>query len=241
MDQAIENFFAALPRQGPGDDLFVEDILEWLPGLPKQPTIADFGCGTGRSALHLARRFGVPVLVIDLSHTFIETLQKEAAKSGESELVDAKCADMATPPVPTDSLDLIWSEGAAYTIGFENALKTWRPLLKEGGVLVVTELVWLKSDAPEHVKAFWSEGYPAMDHFEEVQARAKAIGYDILHAAPMPDHAWRAYYDDILKALEHPAASDLPTDFRDAMKTEARLYFESEGAYGYGLLILRKS
>lgn len=241
MDQVMEGFFAALPRQGPGDDLFVEEILEWLPDLPEQPAIADFGCGTGRSALRLARRFGVPILAIDLSQTFIDALQGEAAKNGQSDQIKAKCADMSTPPVSSDSLDLIWSEGAAYTIGFDNALKTWRPLLKEGGILVVTELVWLKSDAPEHVKAFWSEGYPQMDHFEGVQARARAFGYDILHAAPMPDRAWRAYYDDILKALEHPAASDLPADFRDAMKAEARLYFESDGAYGYGLLILRKS
>jgi len=240
MDQTIENFFAALDRQGPGDDLFVQEILEVLPGLPDQPTIADFGCGTGRSALLLARRFGVPVIAIDLSRTFIDALQSEAAKSSESHLVDAKCADIATPPLPMSSVDLIWSEGAAYTIGFDNALKTWRPLLKEKGVLVVTELVWLNSGAPKHVTDFWSEAYPQMDNFEGVKSRVKALGYEILHASPMPDRAWRAYYDEILKAFDSPVAADLPSDFQDAMKTEAQLYSDSSGAYGYGLLILRK-
>ena len=37
------------------------------------------------------------------------------------------------------ALDLIWSEGAIYNIGFEQGVRDWRPFLKEGGVLVASE------------------------------------------------------------------------------------------------------
>ncbi|MGE5484827.1 MAG: hypothetical protein ACM3X4_07420 [Ignavibacteriales bacterium] len=41
---------------------------------------------------------------------------------------------------PPESFDLIWSEGAIYIMGFGNGLTAWKPLLRRGGYVVVSEL-----------------------------------------------------------------------------------------------------
>ena len=44
------------------------------------------------------------------------------------------------------SFDLIWCEGAAYIMGVEAALRAWRPLLKPGGRLALSEAAWLRPE-----------------------------------------------------------------------------------------------
>ena len=43
--------------------------------------------------------------------------------------------------------DLLWSEGAAYNIGFANALATWATAIDPGG-FAVGELSWIREEAP---------------------------------------------------------------------------------------------
>jgi hypothetical protein len=44
--------------------------------------------------------------------------------------------DMKDIPQVFQGIDLLWSEGAAYNIGFANALATWAPALAPGGLRV---------------------------------------------------------------------------------------------------------
>ncbi|MGH1395846.1 MAG: hypothetical protein ACRAVC_17745 [Trichormus sp.] len=60
------------------------------------------------------------------------------------------------------SVDLLWSEGAAYNLGFEQALKLWRPLLANNGIAVVSELSWFSDQVPESAIAYWNTAYPMM-------------------------------------------------------------------------------
>ena len=43
-------------------------------------------------------------------------------------------------PFQNEELDLIWSEGAIYNIGFERGLNEWRRYLKPGGYIAVSEV-----------------------------------------------------------------------------------------------------
>jgi serine/threonine-protein kinase HipA len=63
--------------------------------------------------------------------------------------------DMKDVPKAFENIDLLWSEGAAYNIGFPNALETWRPAIAPHGFLVVSEMSRLKQNAPEPVRAFF--------------------------------------------------------------------------------------
>ncbi len=88
------------------------------------------------------------------------------------------------------SVDLLWSEGAAYVIGFERALAPWRPLLAHGGRAAVSECSWLTSSPPEEAAAFFAAGSPAMGTVEEDVARAERAGYSALGTLVVPREAW---------------------------------------------------
>ena len=44
-------------------------------------------------------------------------------------------------PFQNEELDLIWSEGAIYNIGFERGMNEWNKYLKKGGFIAVSEAV----------------------------------------------------------------------------------------------------
>ena len=172
-----EAFFAAhrdLPRQGPGDRECAARALEFAQPLPNEPLVLDLGCGPGLAAIELAEMLpGADVLGIDLHEPFVQNLNALAASRNLGDRVRGVVADIAKPPSSTNGYDLIWSEGAAYCIGFENALQSWHSLLAPGGRLAVTEAVWLPAalgdldgtaavpgeHVPDVVLANWEE-YP---------------------------------------------------------------------------------
>lgn len=63
-----------------------------------------------------------------------------ANASGVAERVKALNMSMLQLSFPPESFDLIWSEGAIYIMGFGNGLTAWKPLLRRGGYVVVSEL-----------------------------------------------------------------------------------------------------
>ncbi|NJN64772.1 MAG: hypothetical protein HC882_07760 [Acidobacteria bacterium] len=65
-------------------------------------------------------------------------------------------ADMGDVGSLGTGFDVIWAEGSAYSIGFETALRRWRPLLRPGGCLVVTELVWFVGEPSEIARDFFA-------------------------------------------------------------------------------------
>ena len=76
--------------------------------------------------------------------------------------------------------DLIWCEGAAYIMGVENALRSWREQLKPGGRIALSEPAWLTSDPPEELRRWWQSGYPEMRDVERCRALVSSCGYELL-------------------------------------------------------------
>jgi len=52
-----------------------------------------------------------------------------------------------------EELDLIWSEGAIYNIGFERGINEWRKFLKPGGFIVVSEASDFADPSPNQSKS----------------------------------------------------------------------------------------
>jgi hypothetical protein len=120
--------------------------------------------------------------------------------------------DMKDIPAVFEDIDLLWSEGSAYSIGFCNALTRWAGALASRGFLVVSELCWLTESPPEEAKEFFRCGYPDMHSTRENIAAAEDAGYEVLATHTLPHQAWVEGYYDILgpraRALrEHPDAT----------------------------------
>ena len=128
-------------------------------------------------------------------------------------------------------------------IGFEAALAAWKPLLRRGGVLALTEPVWLKPDPPAGVRACWEE-YPAIEDVPSARRRALAYGYDIAGDFVLSDAAWWTnYYGPLETRLEAAAARLAGVPGAAPVLAEIRDEIECRRAhpeyYGYLFLVLR--
>ena len=149
-------------RQGPGSDEETLHALE-LTRLDRAARlqVADIGCGTGASTLALASRLpNARITAVDLFPEFLDILTERACAAGCSEQIETLAQSMDSLPFAAESLDLIWSEGAIYNMGFGTGIEAWRPFLRPGGVIAVSEITWLRPDPPEELRQHWNSEYP---------------------------------------------------------------------------------
>lgn len=234
---------AGLPRQAPGSDACTREALARLSPLPDRPRVADLGCGPGRSALVLAETLQTRVVAIDLHAPFIDELRAHARARGLEQLIDARVGDMRAPGPEPGSLDLLWSEGAIYIIGFAEGLRLWRPLLASRGQVAVTELSWLGDARPAEAETFWREAYPDMAGIEGNVARARAAGFDVLDHFALPNSAWwDEYYTPLAERaarLRQDADADLEAVIA-ATEREIDLHRRFGDSYGYVFYLMRR-
>ncbi|NCC73549.1 MAG: class I SAM-dependent methyltransferase, partial [Sphingobacteriia bacterium] len=140
--ELICEYFAGLERQGPGSPETTVKAIGFLDHLTDQSRIADIGCGTGGQTMTLAANVPGIITGIDLFPGFIELFNQQSAEHGFQKRVKGMVASMEDLPFASEELDLIWSEGAIYNIGFERGVQEWRKFLKPGGFLAVTEASW---------------------------------------------------------------------------------------------------
>jgi SAM-dependent methyltransferase len=254
MDNQIEyitpmiNLHRGLDRQGPGDVDFSRNILQNLPSLPPQPRIADLGCGSGAGALLLAKYYQCNVMAVDASPVFIQELTVRAKQMDLEHLITPIQVDMAKLEWPVASIDLLWSEGAAYNLGFEQALRLWRPLLANHGIAVVSELSWFTDEIPEPAIAYWHRAYPMIGTEAEniVRAasplgnRSEKAGFSVLSTHRLPSSAWWInYYEPLRERIEQieitPATQSVIREIEDEMA----LFEKFSNCYGYTFYLLK--
>ena len=138
------------------------------------------------TSLVLAAETGGTVYAVDVVLQYLEQLQHSATAQGLGDRIITLDVDFTHPEKLPRDIDLLWSEGAIYFMGFEAGLRAWRPLLVPGAAVAITELVWL-TDAPSaEAKAFWAEGYPAMTDVATKVRAAEAAGYQVVDTFVLP-------------------------------------------------------
>ena len=110
------------------------------------------GCGSGTQSIDLARATGGRVTAVDFCAQFLDQLRERLKGSPLEGRITPLRADMAALPLPDDAFDLVWSEGAIYSMGFDNGLAKWRTHLRPGGWLAVSEVSWLTPDTPDELR-----------------------------------------------------------------------------------------
>lgn len=243
MSEAFFRLFNGLPRQGPGSDACTRKALRRLPELPAAPRVLDLGCGSGRSALVLAEVLRTKVIAVDNHQPFLDQLRTAAQERGLADLIEIRSADMATPGVPAGGIDLLWSEGAIYLLGFEEGLRLWRPLLAPGGCLAASECSWLLAEPPAEAAAFFRAGYPGMAGIPENLGRARRVGFDVIDHFTLPPEAWwRDYYTPLEERMAHlaPNADPQLAAVIEEARREIELYRRYGDSYGYVFYLLRR-
>ena len=149
-----------------GDDVHTLNVLKLLPrrhfGL-----IVDAGCGTGRQTIALATELNTLVHAIDVHEPFLADLIRRAKTARIEHLVQVHCMDMKDIPDVFQRIDLLWSEGAAYNMGFSNALATWAPAINPEGFAVVSEMSWVREQIPDKVRSSFYQVILACSQFSK--------------------------------------------------------------------------
>jgi SAM-dependent methyltransferase len=242
---ALFTLFSGLPRQGPGSDRSTLEALRRLPPLPPGAAVLDLGCGSGKQTLALARALRTHVVGIDIHQPYLDELAQAAAHAGLSEWIRTRCLSMDALDYPPGSIDLIWSEGAAYILGVARALRLWRPLLRDGACLAFTECTWLDAEPPAEVAAFFEEEYPEIATLDENRRRAESEGYEVLDTFPLPaEHWWTEFYTPLRARIaklrpELPGQPELAAVVA-ATEREIDLFSRFSSSYGYVFYLLRK-
>jgi SAM-dependent methyltransferase len=231
--------FENTQRQGPGSIETTRRALRSLPDSLGVERVLDLGCGTGGSTIVLAEDTGAHVTAVDIHPPFLETLRARAEERGLADRISTVAADMANASSFGDGFDLIWAEGSAYSIGFENALRRWRSLLRPAGCLVVTELVWFVTQPAERAREFFASEYPDMSDEATRIDQARCAQYELLDSFRLPADDWHAYYGGLEAPLRDAVARRGELDIYAATRLEREIYEACGDDYGYLCLVLR--
>ena len=240
--QALIKLHLGLERQGPGDTNYSNHILSLIKELPANPRIADIGCGAGAGALILAKKYHSKVKAVDFSKEFLDQMMHQASQEGLEDLIEPIECDMGSLDWKPGTIDLLWSEGAAYNLTFEGALKAWRPLMADNGIAVISELSYFTSEVPEPVRVYWQKAYPTIGTESENSNHANSSGFEILGIHRLPSKAWwDNYYGPLrenMNSFKHSEDSIMQSVIKETEK-EMKLFEEHEKHYGYSFYIMK--
>ncbi len=240
-------FYRDLPRQGPGSE---RDTLKALSFIDHNPAIqlnlADIGCGTGAQTLTLARALNAHITAVDLLDGFLHQLRARAEELGWKDRISTLQHNMEALPFEPENLDIIWSEGAIYIMGFARGVQAWSRFLKPGGYLAVSEITWLGNQRPQEIEAYWTQQYPEIDTASAKMSVLEANGLVPVGYFPLPVDAWTEhYYQHVDHAiapflLRHPN-NPQALAVAEEQRKEMELYERFKACYSYGFYVARKA
>ncbi|MBX2804379.1 MAG: methyltransferase domain-containing protein [Hyphomicrobiales bacterium] len=241
----IDIFFeihCGLPQEGPGSFDSTKRALELAGSFPERAELLDVGCGPGRQTMDLARLLPSAIIdALDNHAPFLRAVQRKTTDAGVFNRVTAVEGDMAHLPTGPGSLDLIWCEGAAYIMGLRNALESWKPHLKTGGRIALTEPVWLRPEPPAETVEAFSE-YPTMRDPQGCREIVETCGYKLLGDFTLPEQDWLNYYEPLearIKVLRDKYSDDATALMvLDKEQAEIDDYRRNSSYYGYLFLIM---
>jgi len=234
-------------RQGPGSAAQTRAAIA-LAGLADRPgplRIADIGCGTGASTLVLAQDLDAEIAAVDFLPEFLDELRTRAQAAGLAARIRTHAVPMDGLPFAEASLDVIWSEGAIYNIGFENGIQLWRPYLKPGGILAVSELTWLTNQRPAELDHYWQVAYPEVATAATKIQALERHGYALTGYFALPPECWIAtYYRPLQERFAGFLAANNHSDAAQALvaeeEREIALYQRYQNYVSYGFYIARR-
>ena len=242
----ICEYFSCVERQGPGSPEATLKALSFIDNLTADSCIADLGCGTGGQTMVLAQHTPGQITGLDLFPGFVTIFNRNAERLNLSNRVKGIVGSMDSLPFGQEALDLIWSEGAIYNIGFQRGLSEWRKYLKPGGFIAVSEASWFTDKRPAAIHDFWMNAYPEIDTIPNNVAHMQNAGYIPVATFILPENCWIEHFyapqvkiqEDFLKKYAGNRAAE---EYIAYERSEMQLYNRYKAFYGYVFYIGRKT
>ena len=239
----ICEYFSSAERQGPGSEESTIQALSFIEGLNKKSKIADIGCGTGKPTMTLVQNTKAEVIGLDLFPMFVDIFNHNFSKFKNR--VKGIVGSMDKLPFKKEELDLIWSEGAIYNIGFKRGLIEWKKYLKKGGYIAISEASWFTEERPEEINKFWNNAYPEIDTISNKVKQMQDAGYVPIATFILPEYCWiENFYKPQIEVqkrfLKKYTGNKTAEEFIANERREAELYQKYKEFYGYVFYISKK-
>lgn len=231
-----------------------------MASLDATKSVLDAGTGSGAGGINLAIATGARVLAIDSEPEYVQLARDNAHAFGVGALMHVRQSKFETMPGERDlgTYDFLLAEGGlASYVGHEAFLATAAALIKPGGTMALSDLVFhegvpsekypLTFEVPELVKAFYRTGGYAdsvrhrttQSHYDELLMR---FGFEKVLTFTVPRSDWRAYHTNMQRhaaAGTGPAQRD-PAFARVTVLDEALFYTEAQKYMAYLYVIARR-
>jgi len=244
--ELLVDFHKDAERQGPGSEADTLKALSFIDLDQDQPLkVADIGCGSGAQTITLAQQLKGHITAVDLFPEFLSKLAEKAKALGLQDQITTLEKSMDQLPFGQDEFDIVWSEGAAYIMGFEAAIQTWRDYLKTGGYLAVSEITWITHNRPKEIQSYWESQYAeigtASHKIQQLEEHGYSpVGYFFLPQTSWLDHYYHpieARFDDFLARHQH---HELAQDIVKRERAEIEQYNAYKDYWSYGFYVARK-
>ncbi|MBL8889272.1 MAG: class I SAM-dependent methyltransferase [Planctomycetaceae bacterium] len=236
--------YGHLPRAGPGSRECTKRAYDMMDGLPECPRILDLGCGPGAQTVDLLQISGGHVVALDFLPLMLERTKSKAEQANVAQKLEMLEQDMNQMRFAPASFDVVWSEGAIYNLGFERGLKTIRSIVRPGGFVAVSEVVWLKADPPARLVEFWRQ-YPEIASVTSKWEVISRLGYKSVGHFILPDRAWTAEYYDPMERLiseKQDPWSHIPEALKvlEEAKEEIAIFRKNSSYFGYAFFVMQR-
>ncbi len=241
----ICEYYSNLERQGPGSTEITIKALSFIEDISSNSTIADIGCGTGGQTVTLAKSTQGFVTGIDLFPRFIDTLNENALKLKFQNKLKGIVGSMENLSFKNEELDLIWSEGAIYNIGFQRGLNEWNKFLKKGGYIAVSEVSWFTKKRPDEINNYWNSEYPEINTIPNKLIHMQEAGFAPIACFVLPKDCWtKNFYEPQVLVQENflkkHSGNKEAEELVKSQKIETDLYYKYSDYYGYAFYIGKK-
>ncbi len=241
----ICEYFSTMERQGPGSPEITIKALSFIDNLTNESKIVDIGCGTGGQTIIIANNTSGNITAIDLSPIFIDIFNVNSQKLNLQDRVNGILGSMDNLPFQNEELDLIWSEGAIYNIGFERGINEWHKFLKKGAFVAISEASWFTQERPVEIDEFWNKEYPEIDTISNKVTQMEKAGYIPIATFVLPEYCWtenfyapQVYAQE--KFLQKNIGNKTAEELVENQRHEAELYDKYKEFYGYVFYIGKK-
>ncbi|MCL2801541.1 MAG: class I SAM-dependent methyltransferase [Treponema sp.] len=234
-----------LERQGIGSPEMTIKALSFIDNLNNISKAADLACGTGGQTMVLAKNITGSIIGLDIYPDFINVFNSNVKKLDLQNRVNGIVGSMEDLPFQKEEFDLIWSEGAIYSIGFEKGLAHWHGFLKKNGYVAVTHHSWLTHEHPAEVEKFWVDAGCSVDTIESNISIMQKTGYSFVASFVLPEKCWTDTYFIPREAADKALLEKYPGNetvkaYIKENKIETELYSKYNQYYGYVFYIGKK-
>lgn len=241
----MEELYGGAERQGPGSEAATRTALRFVGPIGPEARIADIGCGTGAQTMVLAGELTGRIVAVDMLSGFLDELNRKIERAGLGDQVKTLQASMDKLPFKDAELDLIWSEGAIYNMGFSAGIAEWSRFLKPGGHMAVTEITWFTKSRPKELEDYWNGQYKEMDSAAGKIAAIESAGFAPVAHFALPHYCWTQNYYQPLSILEEPFLKrhrddPLAWSIVEENRRERAMYEKYGDLYGYAFYVMRK-